>query len=149
MKFFASLQMTKCLFIFMLFFWGCAPTSMNDFQHEGEARCRILIKELEKIETREQLLCAEVRLKKHFEALVDLMIAAREFQRSHMDDIPNEIENPVEVLLQEQLRRIYSIESGREIIERSQQEALVRLDANERAQTKKNSKIKTSAKSRH
>jgi hypothetical protein len=52
-------------------------------------------------------------------------------------------ENNTEGVLQSELRRIYTIENGREVIERAQQEALVRLDAYERALAKKKEQLKT------
>lgn len=124
--------------IFLFFLCSCSPHSSQEFQQEGEGRCRQLVVTLQKIENRQQLLLAEPALKKHFEKLIDLMIEAREFQEKH-EDIPNESaeENSTTVSLELELRRIYMIEGGREIIERAQQEALVRLDAYERACAKK------------
>lgn len=122
------------LFCLASFLTGCSPGSLEDFQREGESRCRTLVLKLQQIETHEQLLRAESDLKKEFEKLVDLMIEAREFQLQNFDeDLPEAIENPTSTALKEELRRIYTIEGGREMIERTQQEALVRLDAYERA----------------
>lgn len=159
-KFFELFQLFKQLFNLRLHFqfsagrgvWiflllcSCSPNSSEEFQQEGEARCRLLVKELQKIENREQLLVAEPKLKKHFEALIDLIIEAREFQQKQVEDASNEIalrENEAEVILEHELRRIYSIEGGREVVERSQQEALVRLDAYERSLAKKREQLKT------
>jgi hypothetical protein len=139
----------KCYLWVLLLLYSCSPNSSIDFQHEGEAHCRVLVNDLGKIENREQLLRAEPQLKKHFEALVDLMIAARRFQQSHLEDVPHDgapEENTMEVALEEELRRIYAIEGGREVIERAQHEALVRLDGDERAFTKKNEKLKINRK---
>ena len=125
-----------------LMMWGCSPNSSEDFRHEGEARCRKIVTLLEKVENREQLLRAEPDLKKQFEALTDLMIEARKFQIEHLDDASSEIlyeGNLAEAALEEELRRIYALEGGREIIERAQQEALVRLDAYERNISKRRS----------
>jgi len=125
--------------IFLSFLCSCSPHSSEEFRQEGEGRCRRLITTLQKIENRQQLLLAEPALKKHFEKLIDLMIEAREFQEKH-EDIPNEStleENSTTASLELELRRIYMMEGGREIIERSQQEALVRLDAYEHARAKK------------
>jgi hypothetical protein len=100
--------------------------------------------DLEKIENRQQLLLAEPQLKKHFEALITLMIEAREFQQKHLDDVAIESpyeEGSVDLQLEEELRRIYSIEGGREVVERAQHEALIRLDAYERALAKKREQL--------
>jgi hypothetical protein len=124
----------------IVFLCSCSPNSSEEFQREGEARCRLLIADLQKIENREQLLFVEPVLKRHFEGLIDLMIEVREFQQKRLEDISTEIpseENTTEAFLENELRRIYAIEGGREIIERAQQEALVRLDAYECALAKK------------
>jgi len=118
----------------------CSPNSSNEFEREGEAKCRALALVLAKIENREQLLRTEPVIKKHFESLIDLMIEARQFQQKHPDDASSDVallENPADLILEEHLRRIYAIEGGREVIERSQHEALVRLDAYERTVAKK------------
>lgn len=124
---------------------GCSPSSLEDFRLEGESRCKVLVEELRKIDNREQLARAQPLLKKYFEDFVTLMIRAREFQEKHFDT-NNELsiasESSISSQLEEQLRRIYALEGGRELIERAQQEALVRLDAFERARTKKREAIR-------
>lgn len=122
---------------------SCSPGSLADFQHEGEALSRNLILDLDKIEDREQLLRAEPQLKKHFNALISLMIAARTFQEEHPEDLLIDLDRPkeIEIALQEQLKRIYAIEGGREVIESAQQEAIIRLDAFERSLAKKKERL--------
>jgi hypothetical protein len=129
----------------LLLLCSCSPNSSEEFQREGETHCSMLAADLQKIENREQLLLAEPVLKKHFERLIDLMIEAKQFQQKRFEDIPTEIpceENAAEASLENELRRIYAIEGGREIVERAQQEALVRLDAFERALEKKRAQRK-------
>lgn len=127
-----------CSLILLIGLYGCSPSSSEDFQREGEALTRTLIKHLEAIETQEDLLRAEPALKKDFEAYVDLISQAREQQLRRADEIVVDASSDFSVSgeLKEAMRRIYAMEGGREIIERAQQEALVRLDAYERAQTK-------------
>lgn len=117
---------------------GCSPSSSEDFQREGNALSRRLMKHLNSIETYEELLRAEPLLKKSFEAYVDLIIQAREYQKKHPDLVTTEGNGDFSVSeqLKEALRQIYALEGGREIVERAQQEALVRLDAYERLQGK-------------
>jgi hypothetical protein len=126
---------------FFLLLSSCSPNSSKEFQKEGETHCRSLVLELQKIENREQLLSVESKLKKQFNHLIDLMIEAREFQQKRFEeeiyDEPVFEANSFEDELEKQLRRIYAIEGGREVIERTQQEALVRLDAYERTLAKK------------
>lgn len=128
----------------LLFLGSCSPNSSKEFQQEGEAHCRLLVATLQKVENRKQLLLAEPALKKHFERLIDLMIQAREFQEK-LEDVSNEIafkESSTNALLERELRRIYTIEGGREVIERAQQEALVRLDAYDRTLAKKREQLR-------
>ncbi len=116
-----------CLFLFLTAA-GCSFSSLEDFHHEGESRCRKLINELQQIHTSEELLRAEDVLKKHFESLVDLMIEAKRFQLDHEDaEYAADIQHLVGNMLKEELRRIYAMEGGRAVIERAQHEALVRL----------------------
>ena len=132
------------IFIALTGLLSCSPSSLEDFHYEGEARCRSLAKELQKIENREQLIRFVPVLKRHFEELVTLMIHAREFQEEHSDEEPGILasEKVASHLLEDELRRVYEIEGGREIIERAQQEALVRLDAFERIFAKKRQAVR-------
>lgn len=131
-------------YIFALMLWvflsGCNPHSVEDFHHEGQAYSRALIRDLQKVHTREELAQSASHLKKHFEKLVDLMIRARTFQEEHPEEslcVPFQSETTISDELEEELRRVYLIEGGRQIVERTQQEALVRLDAFERSCAKK------------
>jgi hypothetical protein len=100
------------------------------------------MEELKEIETLEQLLGSETRLKKKFETLVALMIDASRFQDKHLEseEAPSE-ELAVSLALKEELQRVYLIEGGREVIERAEQEALVKLDAYERSRLKQREKL--------
>lgn len=129
----------KWMFALCLVLLGCSPNSSYEFQREGKALCRTLANDLKKIESRQQLLQEESKLKKHFESLVSLMIEAKEFQQGTDSDLVMDsfLEGEEDRELEAELRRIYAIEGGREVIERAEQEALVRLDAYERALAKK------------
>ncbi len=98
----------------------------------------MLIKHLEQIESQEELLRAEPVLKKIFDAYVGLINQAREYQLKHTDEVATDGGSDFSIsdALKEELRRIFAIEGGREIIERAQQEALVRLDGYEKIQAK-------------
>ena len=121
----------RLAFFTLLILYGCSPHSLSEFRKEGQSRSVLFANDLKKIETREQLLLSEPILRKHFESLVDLMIEAREFLKFHPDDVATDTFF-VEIQLEEQLKRIYRIEGGREIVERAQREPLIRLDAYER-----------------
>jgi hypothetical protein len=110
---------------------GCSPHSAEDYQFEGEALCRAFVKELEKIRSREDLAGALPRIKKHYEALVSLMIEAKEFQRKHPDHEiadPQYYDHPYSETLKFELERICKLEGGRELLEKAEREALIRLD---------------------
>lgn len=101
----------------------CSPHSEEDYRQEGRAIMRALTQDLRGIETAEQLIHAEAKLKKKFDRLADLMIEASKSQ----NDFTEEVATEESVQLKEELRRIYAIERGRECIERAQQEALIRF----------------------
>lgn len=114
---------------------ACSPHSPEEFQQEGQAACEDLVNVLQTISSREELLDKEEVLKKKFESLVTLIVAA---SRVHeVEGQGDELDQgyPFRAAshqLKTQLQRIYELEGGREIIERSQHEALVRLDSEER-----------------
>jgi len=130
--------MLALLFSFLLFLLGCAPNSLEDYQQEGEARCRKLIRILEEIQTREDLVRVEGELKKEFTKIVDLMIQAKSFQQENPEEKEREqAGRQVSEELKVEMARIYRIEGAREIIERAQREPMLRLDAFERQLPKK------------
>ena len=98
------------------------------------------MKDLQKIESREQLVKVVPRLKVHFEKLVDLMIEAKKFQETAEEEFAPLPTQASEKLLLE-LKRIYQLEAGGELIEKAQNEALLRLDRFEKSLQKKKSKV--------
>lgn len=114
---------------------ACGPRSLEDFREEGEGVTRSLVKELSVIRTRSELLKAVPRLQKLFNNLIDVMIAAREFQEksSKFDPIEWTYHNhELSDQLRIELNRVYALEGTREIIEKCQEQALHRLDAFEK-----------------
>lgn len=117
---------------------GCGPRSLDDFQEEGEGVMRSLIQELQGIHTREQLLAASGRLQRHFDRLVNIVIAAEEFSLVHPEE-KGEVgrhNHELSDQLRIELNRLYRLEGGRQIIEKCQEKALHRLDAFEKKQAK-------------
>lgn len=117
--------------ILLLLVSACSPTSTQEFRQEGEALCRRLTKELQQVETREDLLKMAPILKKRFQQFADLMMAARTFQREHAGEALPEDDGDylASEALMEEMRRIYRIEGARKLIEDQQREALFALDA--------------------
>jgi hypothetical protein len=121
------------------FLVGCSPGSLSDYRHEGESTCRDIIGNLQSIETREDVARLEPILKRNFEKLVSVIIEARHFQIKYPEEalaLPVLIESDLSDLLKEELERIYRIEGGKEIVERAQREAMLRLDGFEKTRGK-------------
>ncbi|PWU16115.1 MAG: hypothetical protein C5B45_01190 [Chlamydiae bacterium] len=131
----------KKLFIIFLILLGCNPSSYEDFQLEGDAHCRKMLNTLKGIQDRQQLLQAQPILRQHFENLVDLMIAARKFQQDSLE-AKEFYPSFYSIALKEELKRLYEIEGGREIVERAQKQAFLRLGAWERQIAKKQIKAR-------
>ena len=126
------------VFFLVLVLGGCGTSSLEEFQYEGEAQCRKLVKILEKVETREELVRALPELKKQFNALAALAVKAKEYQRAHPEegDIdPCYFDHPYAEALKEELKRVYSIEEGRAMIEKAEREALITIDSTRRKTT--------------
>lgn len=121
----------QALLCFLLFFLsGCGPRSLDDFEEEGEGVMRSLIEELRNIHSRNQLIASSGRLKRHYDRLVDIMIAAQNFRDNHPGLDKGVFSGPNHELsdqLRIELNRIYQIEGGRQIIEKCEQNALNRL----------------------
>lgn len=137
------------LILFTLFsFLSCNIHSLEDFREEGESITRLLIRELNSINNRQDLIIASPKLRLMFQELVKVMISARQYREKHPElDIPEL--SATNLLLSEELRielnRIYHLEGGREIIEKCQEIALQRLDAYEKKLTKDESRRRKSS----
>ncbi len=132
------------LFCCALVLCGCQPTSLEDFQVEGSSLARVLLRDLRKVESREDLGLLEPILKKDFERMVDLIIQARVFHQKN-PELEVSFQNVNETLnlsIMEELKRIYEMEGGRECIERAQKEAMLKLDAKEKLLEKQQSAVR-------
>lgn len=130
----------KKIFLCLVILLGCNPNSYEDFQCEGDAYCLKMFNTLKAIQDRQQLLQAQPILKQHFEEMVNLIIAARRFQIGSLET-KDSYPSFYSLRVKEELRRLYQIEGGREIIERAQKQALLRLNAWERQMLRKQSKV--------
>jgi hypothetical protein len=115
------------IWLLFLLLAGCARQSTEDFQEEGESHVRRLTAILQDVHHRDELAARLPQLKKEFEELVDLMIAARHYQIEHPHADFEDRAKDEEFLYE--LQRIYRLEGGREGIEKAQREALLRLHA--------------------
>lgn len=118
---------------------ACAPTSLSEYRAEGEGQIKKLLEELAQIESVSQLENKEIRLKKRFSTIADLMIAAKKFQIKHPEDIEEVTTWQVEVseALKNELKRLYEIEGCAEKIEEIQRDSLHKLDLFERRHLKR------------
>ena len=90
---------------------------------------------MQAIHTREQLLASTSNLQRLFNRLANLMIAAEDFSISHPEQEKGPLRwqnHDLSDQLRVELNRIYRLEGGRQILEKSQENALQRLDAFEK-----------------
>lgn len=122
-------------FVFVLaLLSSCQSSTLEDFRYEGASQVRLLIEDLKKVESREDLVQAGPVLKKRFEKIVDLMIQSRAYQQKNPGlEIGFYSSNQaLSDSLLEQMKRIYALEGGKECVEKAQREAMLRLDAKEK-----------------
>lgn len=129
MKYHAIFQVYM-LAVFFFITEGCAPSSPHEFRQEGESLCRSLVKELQQVETREDLVKLSPYLRKCFSQFAELMMAAHAYEREHAGEAVSEESEDylASEALMEEMKRIYRIEGARKIIEDAQREALFALD---------------------
>jgi hypothetical protein len=110
---------------------ACAPSSMEEFRREGEAISRKLTMQLQKVETREDLVEMLPEIKKRYEEIVDLMIDLNTFKERHLGEAVDAwyvSDQLASETLMIEMQRIYRLEGGRELMEGAQKESLFRLD---------------------
>ncbi len=123
---------------------SCGARSQEDFQQEGQRIAKELANELQRIRTRDELVAAAPSLTRRFDELVDVMIAARQYQQQHAwEEVPELSSDGVQlnVRLQIELQRVFNLDGGRELIEKYQEASLNRLDAFEKQLAKKRAAI--------
>ncbi len=120
----------------MLVCAACARQSLDDFLEEGEGITRALVIELKQVRTRDDLLAHAAKLQQLFNALVDVIIRAQEFKDLHPNAQPSNTYVNEQIMgdqLRVELNRVLRMEGGREVIEKTQEEALNRLDTFEQS----------------
>jgi hypothetical protein len=107
---------------------SCSNNSLEEYEREGQALSRKLVIQLQEIHTREELVKALPNLKDRFDALVSLMIEARRYRADHPDEgVEAPFDPTTSDALMAEMKRIYRIEGGRDLIESAQKEAMIRL----------------------
>lgn len=119
----------RCFFLFLLFLASCGPSSIEDFKEEGQSKAHRVLGLLKTINTREQLMDAEVYLEAYYDEIAEILLAAEHFRKKYKLDSPEFSEK--DHLLSENLRvemmRIYRLDGGKEILEKCQQKAIAKL----------------------
>lgn len=121
-------------------FLSCSSPSPESFREEGNAITKTLIKELQQIHSRDELVQRTETLEELYHRLVEAMIAARKFQESNPDARPFPLsasDRQLSDKLRNELARLYSIPGARKIIEASQRPSLNKLDVFEKQLKKK------------
>ena len=126
--------------LYLVMLQGCSPSSLEEFKQEGQSVERALIKEMQKIHRREQLVAAQPKLSRLFEKLVKVMIEARQWQDNHPlaeERSLSKVDARLSAAVRAELVRLYQFEGGRELVERCQRKSLNRLDAFEQRRARR------------
>jgi GTP1/Obg family GTP-binding protein len=119
-------------FLGCLILTACAPTSLDEYRREGEALCRRFTEDLQKIETREDLVKELPKIKRFYEEIADLMIEVKNFKEAHLGEATDTWSTPDDLAsetLMIELKRVYRLEGAKELLEGVQRETYFRLDA--------------------
>ena len=121
--------MRKIYFCLICILVSCSPNSIEEFQLEGEAVAKELLNDLVKVQSLKDLKSEGPKLKKEYNQLVEIMIAAKKFQNRHLgDEVPGHIGLEVSEALKKEFIRIYQLEGCLEVMEALQRESLHKLD---------------------
>lgn len=124
--------MNRILICVFLLFSSCSSRTVEDYREEAAVITHAIVKELVDVQTKDALVAKIPRLKKKFNELAEVIIEAAEFEEKHPSLNASEVSNYVYLVnnrLKEELERLYAIDGARQIIEKSQSEALHRLAA--------------------
>ncbi len=120
----------KMLFLFIVIsLISCTPTSIEECRYESENISRSLLKDLEKVESLNDLIIRKSKLTKKFAILVDVIIISKKYGSNHQfDEIENKEDQYLSDLILEQFVRIYKIDGCKELMEDIQRESLHKLE---------------------
>ncbi len=97
---------------------------------QGRALNQELLSELQGVDELDDLIRAFPRFQGLFGRLVDVMIDAKKWQTAHkISWNPTEEDHQLSLELAYELERLYQIPAARALLEKSQEVALLRLDA--------------------
>lgn len=128
--------MVRLLFIFFLFV-SCSTRDTVHFQEKSRHKKEELISELQAIDSLEDIIQRADRFKTLYLELTHLSIEIQKYQKKHSTEWELEAED---VALSDELRfefmRIYKILGAKELMEKYQMPAVVRLDAFEKKEAR-------------
>lgn len=120
----------KLRFFFLaLIFVSCSPNSKEEWRLEGANISRDLIESFKEIHSLDELERKAPRIKKKFNKLVDLVIAAKKYHMKHPDEEESKVRPElVNELLKAELIRIYQIDGCQPYLEEIERDSLHKLD---------------------
>ena len=106
---------------------ACRGSPQDEFRFRGERIIREINHLLEHVENHDELQAASPQLRKQFKKLAYLLLDVRTFREKHPDiSFPEDLLEESEILFVH-LARLYEIPGCREIMERSQADAVYLL----------------------
>ncbi len=110
--------------ILLLLLVSCTQGSLDSLQQEAEGISKNITHQLKQVKTARDLQQLSPGLKKQFNKLADVMIAARE---KASDEQIGERHRQSSIELRSEMQRVCQLPGGRALIEKCQEEALCRL----------------------
>ncbi len=121
------------IFALLFLFISCSPNSVQEYQLEGEGIAKAILKRLERVQSISDLEREGPRLKKEFAALVNVMIAAKEYvERCPLEEAAEPPSLEVSNALKREFMRVYQLEGCLELMEALQRESLHKLDLHQK-----------------
>ncbi len=123
-----SLLVFNKVWILCFFFLSCSPSSYEDFRAEGDELAKDLAKELQEIQSLEELQIKSQKIRKKYLALARLVRAIREYDSENLGKHGFlEKESKASEKLCFQMKRLYEIPGAKEVMEKAQYDALCYL----------------------
>ena len=128
-----SLKMWKIFLVLAFLLSSCSPSSSREYQLEGEDIAKAILKRLERVQSAGDLVREGPKLKKDYAKLVQVMIAAREYQeRCPLEEVALQPRMEVSDALKREFMRVYQLEGCHELMEALQRESLHKLDLHQK-----------------
>lgn len=136
--------MLNFLFLtFLLLFSSCSSSKPEDFREDGRSISKSILKQLKKVQSKEDLIEMSSVLEDLFTNLTSIMINAKNCSEEYcLEIMPLEQEDYlISDKFRFELNRIYRIPGAKEIMEKIQEKPLKLLDLSEQQRQKRKTKI--------